>query len=420
MQELINLLPVEGLKIVMVIFLSFLIGLEREECRQHGTHYYFGGVRTFPLVGLVGYAMALISGQNLLPVALGFAVVGAFLLVSYKHKLASAEAAGATTEFTGLETYVLGALVYYQHYWVASTIVVASMLLLELKGALEELASKLPLHEIVTFTKFLVLTAVILPVLPNRDFTAFHLNPFQTWVVVVAVCAISYASYVLEWLTKERGEIIISALLGGAYSSTMTAIVLAKKSKQHDRPHLLSGAMLISSSASYFRIFILVAMFSSALRSALQWPLLILALAAFVAGYLFTKIPDPVTSKVTRDHQHRNPLELKAALFFGASVVAMTIITQLVVSYLGETGVYALAGLIGVTSPVPFIMSLTQSVGTAIPLPHAASAIVITMASNNIVKGLYAYGIARNKTGLYSLILQAALTVAGLLPILLI
>ena len=68
-----DLLPPEAVKIVLVLFLSFLLGLEREEHKAAG-HYSFGGVRTFPLIGLIGYSLALISGTQLLPLTIGFLV----------------------------------------------------------------------------------------------------------------------------------------------------------------------------------------------------------------------------------------------------------------------------------------------------------------------------------------------------------
>ena len=54
------------------------------------------------------------------------------------------------------------------------------------------LAQRTAPQEILTFAKFLLLSAVILPILPNQQFGRFHLNPFKTWVVVVAVSAVSY------------------------------------------------------------------------------------------------------------------------------------------------------------------------------------------------------------------------------------
>ena len=80
-EKLLQIFPPDGVKIITTLFLCFLIGLEREEHRasfQDNRRYSFGGVRAFPLIGLIGYAMALISGPQLLPLTVGFAVIGAF------------------------------------------------------------------------------------------------------------------------------------------------------------------------------------------------------------------------------------------------------------------------------------------------------------------------------------------------------
>ena len=70
--EIYSQLHPEAMKIVLVLFLSFLIGLEREEHKATGTSYSFGGVRTFPLIGLIGYSLALLAGTQLLPLTIGF------------------------------------------------------------------------------------------------------------------------------------------------------------------------------------------------------------------------------------------------------------------------------------------------------------------------------------------------------------
>lgn len=92
---LIQFIPKEGAQIVLVLFLSFLIGLEREEQEVISEQYRFGGVRTFPLLGLLGYALCLFSEGNPLLPAVGFAVVGAFLWQSYRHKLEGVALAGS-------------------------------------------------------------------------------------------------------------------------------------------------------------------------------------------------------------------------------------------------------------------------------------------------------------------------------------
>src|ERR1039458_1265320 len=109
-------LPPEAVKIALVLFLSFLIGLEREEHKAANGAYSFGGVRTFPLIGLIGYSIALVSGTQLLPFTIGFLVIASFLLLSYWHKLTcTGTVAGVTTEMSGLATFLVGALVCYGH-----------------------------------------------------------------------------------------------------------------------------------------------------------------------------------------------------------------------------------------------------------------------------------------------------------------
>lgn len=416
--ELYQRLPPEALKIVLVLFLSFLIGLEREEHKVAVGSYSFGGVRTFPLIGLIGYSIALIAGAQLLPLMVGFLVIAGFLLLSYWHKLCSAAAAGVTSEMSGLTTFLVGALVFYGHFWIATTLSVASLLLLDLKEVLEKLAVRIAPHEILTFAKFLLLSGVILPVLPNQEFGRFHINPFKTWLVVVAVSTISYGSYVLQKLTKEHGGVVLAALLGGAYSSTVTTVVMARRAARERHPHLFAGGILIASGVMYLRLVALLALFNRQLMSLLALPFLLLAGLAVGVGWLWTRRADSSAQAVQREFEPKNPLELLAAFLFAALFLAMLVATQLAVTYLGRAGVNTLAAIMGVTDVDPFIMGMTQAAGTLTPLKVAAAAVLIAAASNNLVKGIYAYGLADRKTGMQSLVLLTVLATLGLAPLL--
>ena len=416
--EIYRQLPPEALQIVLVLFLSFLIGLEREEHTAARGSYSFGGVRTFPLIGLVGYSAALISGPQMLPLAAGLVVVAGFLLLSYWHKLSSAQPAGVTTEMSGLATFLVGALVWYGHLWIATTLGVASLLLLDLKAALEKLAARIAPNEILTFAKFLFLSGVILPILPNQEFSQFHINPFKTWLVVVAISAISYLSYVLQKLTKGQGGIVLAALLGGAYSSTATTVVMARRAARERQPHLFSGGILIASGVMYLRLVILLALFNRQLMLQLYIPFLALAVLAVGVGWLWSRRADKNTQEVQRESEPKNPLDLLTAFLFAALFLAMLVITQLALTYLGRTGVNTLAAIMGVSDVDPFIMGLTQAAGTLTPLKVAAGAVVIAAASNNVVKGIYAYSLADRKTGVQALAMLLGLAASGLLPLL--
>jgi uncharacterized membrane protein (DUF4010 family) len=416
--DLTQLVPPDVSKIVVVLFLSFLIGLEREEHKATSSDPSFGGVRTFPLIGLVGYAAALLSGTGLILVAVGFGVVGAFMLMSYRNKIAAAAGlAGATSEISGLAIYLVGALVQYDHFWVATTLVVIGVMLLELKDVLEKLSTRMPSQEILTFTKFLLLTAVILPVLPNSDFGPFAINPFKTWLVVVAVSGVSYGSYVLQKVTRRAGGILVAAILGGAYSSTVMTVVLARRGAKERHPHLFSGGMLIASGVMYLRLAALVALFNGPLAARLAPPFVILAVAGMLTGWIWSRVPDENKQDVKREFEPGNPLELRAALFFAGVFIAMLVATHLATAYLGKTGIYALGAVLGLTDVDPFIMGMTQAAGSATPLPVAAIAILIAAASNNVAKGVYALVFSDRPTGLQGFVALTLLALADLSPL---
>ncbi len=411
-------LPPEGTQILVVLFLSFLIGLEREERKAADDRVAFGGVRTFPLIGLIGYSMAVLSGGEILPQAVGFAVVGAFLLMSYWHKLASSGFSGITSEMSGLATFLVGALVYREMFWVATTLTVASIVLLELKAGLEDLAKRIEPTDILTFAKFLLLSAVILPLVPNEQFGQFQINPFKTWLVVVAVSGVSYGSYVLQRLTKGQGGILLAALLGGAYSSTVTTLVLARRSMREQQPNLFAGGILIASGTMYLRLTVLLALFNRELMNRLALPFLVLAAVAIGVGWLWSRRGHAKAAKVVREYEPTNPLELSAAFFFALLFLAMLVATHLAIEYLGATGVYTLAALMGVTDVDPFIMGLTQSTSTPALLQVASAGIVIAAASNNVVKGIYAFALSPRQTGIHSLLFLLGLAALGLIPLL--
>ena len=411
-------LPPEGVKIIVVLFLSFLTGLEREEHKAGAERYSFGGVRTFPLIGLLGYSLALLSGPQLVPVALGLGAVAAFLLLSYQHKVSISGTAGITSEMSGLATYVVGALVSHEQFWIATALTVAGALLLELKSVLEGLTKRIAPEEILTFTKFLLLTAVILPVLPNKEFGPFEINPFKTGLVVVAVSTVSYGSYVLQQVTKGQGGVMLAAVLGGAYSSTVTTVALARRAAREQRPHLFAGGILVASGAMYLRLIVLVGLFNPHLMAMLALPFAALAVVAAVGGWLWSRVPDAGSEVIKREYEPRNPLELRVAFLFALIFLAMLVATHVAVVYLGKAGVYTLAVVMGLTDVDPFVMGMTQSAGTLTGLPVAAMGIVIAVASNNLVKGIYAYSLCDRRTATQSLGLLVTLGVLGLTPLL--
>jgi uncharacterized membrane protein (DUF4010 family) len=416
--KLLQVIPPEGFKILLTLFLCFLIGLEREEHRALGQRYGFGGVRTFPLIGLTGYALALLSGSQLLPLTFGFGVIGAFLWLSYRHKLETYNEAGVTTEVSGLVTYVIGALVSRDQWWIATTIAVISMLLLELKEFLENLTTKIPAVEILTFTKFLLLTFVILPIVPNKDYGPFSVNPFKSWLVVVAISGVSYGSYLLQKLAQGKGGVRLSALLGGLYSSTFTTVVMAKEAKTAEAPHTYAGGILIASGVMYFRFLALVGIFNLQLMDRLLVWFSLLGAIGVAGGWAWSSLPDPPGVGTKSAYETKNPLELSSAFFLGLVFLAVLVATNFALIHLGNRGIYGMAVISGLAPVDPFIMGLTQTAGKMTSMGLAVAGVTLAAASNNLAKAFIAFALADSKTGKQALVLMLVLTALGLLPLL--
>ncbi len=416
-REFLADVPRDAVKIAVVFALAFLIGLEREEHKQLDATYSFGGIRTFPLIALVSYALALMSTPLLVPWSIGFAVIGGLMLLSYHHRLESQPPRGITTEITALATYVIGGLVEHERYWIATTLAVLSVLLLELKRGLEDLTRHIASDEIVTVTKFLAISVVLLPIVPDRDLTRFQINPFKTWLVVVGVSGVSFASYVVQRLLEGRGGLILSAVLGGAYSSTVTTVVLAKRAKEESRPNLFAGSILTASGVMYARLVLLVAFFNRTLAARLAPAFAGLAVLGILAGWVVSNRPDGARAVQKQRQAPKNPLELGSAFLFAAIFVLILVLTHLAREFLGRAGLYSLAAIMGVTDVDPFILGLTQMSPLSTPLRLAVAAIVIAAASNNVIKGIYAYAFADRATGRKSLSLLFALALVGLVPL---
>ena len=87
--------------------------------------------------------------------------------------------------------------------------------------------------EMITLAKFLAISGIILPMLPNENLIPdINLTPYTVWLATVVVSGISYLSYLLRRYVFHESGILVSGIIGGLYSSTATISVLARKSRK--------------------------------------------------------------------------------------------------------------------------------------------------------------------------------------------
>jgi uncharacterized membrane protein (DUF4010 family) len=378
------------LQLAATLALTIVIGLEREE-RVARDRTLVGGVRTIPIIGLLGHAMALLGRASVVPLAAGFLALTALLAVEYHHRLMQ-QPHGATSEVAVLGAYLVGALVGSGQLVSATTITVAVVLLLTAKDPLERLALRIPRHEIATFVSFLLIVGVILPVLPDRGYTPFDLNPRRTWLVVVAVSGLSYVSYAAQKLVRARRSILLTAVLGGAYSSTATTLVLARRSREQPDVATYAGAIVLASGVMYVRLAVLLLLFAPPLARALLPRLIGLAAAACATGalavYLGGRTPD--RDSPAEGAALRHPLEIGSALVFATLFLVLSVVTRWVVTHLGALGVRVLASIVGAVDIDPFVLSLASGSLDAISRDVASSAVLLAAAGNDLAKAGYA------------------------------
>ena len=177
------------------IFLGFLIalaagaliGLERQQDKATQERPAIGGVRTFPLIALVGALSAFLAQtMGVWPIVAALLVVGGFLTVSYYKDRGRSIALGITTPVAALITFLLGVLallpnipldtIHRYLLIIASAAVV--MALLSYKEPLHQAITHVSNDDIYATAKFVILALVVLPLLPNRTFGPLDvLNP---------------------------------------------------------------------------------------------------------------------------------------------------------------------------------------------------------------------------------------------------
>jgi uncharacterized membrane protein (DUF4010 family) len=258
--------------------------------------------------------------------------------------------------------------------------------------------------EMFTFSKFLIMTGVVLPLLPGSQISSMiTVTYYQVWVALLVVSSLSYLSYLLQtYVFKEKG-LLLTGLLGGLYSSTATTIVLGRRAKEMAPTPQVTQAIILATAMMYLRLLLLlmfIGHFDAALH--LMGPFLVFLTASLAAAWLAGLMPVAVSVKadnLTLSH----PLEFKTALIFSVLFVVFAAVSSVVIGHYGNQGLQILSFVVGLTDIDPFILSLlggTYHISEA----QIITAVVTATGSNNLVKAVYALVLGHNR---YSLVAAA-------------
>ena len=411
MEKLYQYLPEELVTFILVTVFSLLIGLSlrRISLKREGETTLFGTDRTFTFIGILGYLLYILDPTDYRLFMGGGAVLGVLLALNYYVKQAQFHVFGVTTIVIALITYCIAPIVATQPSWFYVMVIVTVLLFTELKHTFTELAQRMKNDEMITLAKFLAISGIILPMLPNENLIPdVNLTPYGIWLATVVVSGISYLSYLLKRYVFRESGILVSGIVGGLYSSTATISVLARKSRKaspQEAPEYVA-AMLLAVSMMFLRFLILIGIFSVATLTVIYPYLLIMsAVSAGAAWFLHSKWKRPAVSGATdEDEDGSNPLEFKVALIFAVLFVVFTIATHYTLIYAGKGGLTLLSFVSGFSDITPFILNLLQGTGS-VPVSLITACSMQAIVSNIAVNMCYALFFSGKKSSLRSWIL---------------
>ena len=402
------------------VAIGLLIGLERE--RNISAR---AGLRTFALVSLFGTVCGVLSQTQGAPwlTAIGLFVVGAMIVTAYLDAALNraerqSDDPGTTTSAALVLCFALGTLVAYGFGQVAVMLAIVTTILLYFKPELRGLAQNLERRDLISILQFAVVSFIVLPILPDRDFGPYSaLNLRQIWWMVVLIAGVSLAGYMaLRIVGRQHGAALLG-LFGGLVSSTATSLVYARHGRSNVTLRDLSADVIVIANLVVLgRVAVLTAVVSPGFLSHLL-PVLACALVPGMASVVYRlrrlhKQQEPPMPKIT------NPTELRTAIVFALLYGVVLLVAAWLHDKAGTAGVYGVALVSGLTDVDPITLSSLRLFGIGnLAATQTATAIGLAYLANIVFK-LGMIGVAGGADMLRrcspGMVMTAAGTIVGL------
>ncbi len=385
------------IQLAVALLLGALTGLQRGwATREQKPGERVAGIRTYSLVGLLGGIAALLSLKVtpwVLPTTLLAVCIAA--VMAYRVRMLHRRDYSITGIVGLLLTFFFGAVAVAVDITIAATAAVITTIILDNKREIHSALNRLQEHELDAALKLLLISVVMLPLLPNEGMgPGAMLNPYEIWWMVVLIASISFVGYFAMRVGGTEKGILFTSLFAGLASSTALTLHFSRLARQSPSlsPFLASG-ILLACGTMYLRILLYCAMISPLLLGRLVTPLLTMTLVLYLPALLIWRTYRNGT-KVEQPTLHSNPLELKSALMLGAVLTVILLMASVLQQWLGNTGIYVLATVSGITDVDAITLSLTRMSQSGLDSRTAILGIIIASSVNNIMKAGMAVSIA--------------------------
>lgn len=393
----------------LALGLGLLIGLQRERAGAE-----IGGIRTFPLLALLGLICGLLAGQwgQFIVVAGFIGVISLAVLANLPHGRDDPAAANQTTEAAALLTFALGAYLATQAYAEAIVIGGITAVLLHFKKPMHRFVRAIDERDIRAVMRFAIVSLIILPVLPDQTYGLFEvLNPQKIWLMVVLIVGIGLAGYVSYKLFGERAGVVLGGILGGLVSSTATTVAYARRAKEAPEGEAQAAlTIMIAATIAQARVIVEVAIVAPGLLGSVLPPLLVQFLlmgAVSVAMLYFHETKDSVMP------EQDNPAELKNALIFGAIYALVIFAVAAAKDYFGSEALYPVAAISGFVDVDAITLSSAQLAAAGRIDPATTWRIILLASLANLVFKAGAVLVLGTRKLFWRLALAFGVSIAG-------
>lgn len=374
------------LRLSIAVLIGALVGLQRQQAQSR-----LGGVRTFPLIALLGVLAGFLPG--VWAPAAGLLALGAVVVAAGR----GGERGSITTETAMLATFLIAAYAARGSLVIAGVAGAAVAVILQFKPELHGAVDKLGTEDMRAIMRFAVVALIILPILPNEAFgPSGTLNPRESWLMVVLVVGLSLAGYIAYKFIGKRGGMLAAGLLGGTISSTATSFSYSRLAARQPRAVAMSAGVTALACAIVFpRVMAELGVVAprALLHGAVPLSLAALAGAVFAAAVFYRAEGE------VGEIEPKNPGGMLGALAFGVGYAVVGLLMTL--GHERFTGsewlVAAVSGLTDVDAVTLSIARLSRA--GALQDDLAWRLVLVASASNTLFKAGLVTVVSRGALG---------------------
>lgn len=398
---------------------GMLVGAERQwKARDFPDGTYVAGLRTFSIIGAFGGLSGILSVKlsPLFGVA-SFLSVSGFLIVSY-YREPSSNDRGLTTEFGALGIFFSSLLCGIGELQMGITSAVTIFVFLTLKKQLHSLVKQLGEKDIIAMIKFLAMTAIIYPLIPDKNiFPGIHFNPAEIFKMVILISGLSMLGYIFVRIYGAKKGILASAFFGSLVSSTAVTVNMSKLYEEDNtKKSVCQKAVILACGVMFVRIFFIVFVLNPEMSVKLFLPLFISATVLTALSYFGIK--NEYDSGQTDIIEIKNPANISSALKFGLLLGAVFFAGDFARDYYGNKGIFALSVLSGVSDVDAITITLSKLASTSEDIKIFVSGVFVAASVNTLIKGAISVYSGGTVFGMKILLFLSLSVITGFLPLL--